>query len=77
MIKFKDKEAREEIHELKYNFDGITSCEKCKCLIKKADAIKGKSIIKTRIKPLTFYYSEEEHTHTPYYCHKCKKVKRK
>ena len=51
----------------------IVKCEKCKCLIFKEDAIKGKDEIRKT------FLSLKKYIYTPYYCHRCvpKKLKKK
>ena len=62
----------------------IVKCEKCKCLIFKEDAIKGKKEIRKRIEVaeitnILYRDIEKDYIYTPYYCHRCtpKKLKDK
>ena len=54
--------------------DGITTCEKCQCLIPLNSAKEGVSEIRKKEHTSLFGMiidEEEEYIYTPYYCHKC------
>lgn len=60
-----------------HNKRELVKCDKCKCLIEKADVIKGKSkIVKKRVSKdigIAINYWDEETIVKTYYCHRCKK----
>jgi len=76
---------RMDVVEISENRVGpLVSCDKCKCVIKECDAIKGKSKIVScaddiYVPPgeLTWTHDEVfagERVEKVYYCHRCKKV---
>ena len=78
----KDQRAREVTEILKKEIDqlqidilklkNIVTCEKCKCLLNKEDAYRGKSIIKEKEEFLCgMGVYKTEYIHTPYYCLNC------
>ena len=72
------KELEKRIRVLENSFSDLEgrteetiSCEKCGCLVRKSDAVKGKAVIKQR-RVFKSYYSvfltDEDYIYTPYYC---------
>ena len=78
----KERLAHLELNSNLVKRDDLITCEKCKCLMYKNDAIKGKSIIKRKTVYHNTYNSynplgalegtTEEYLFTPYYCQRCK-----
>jgi len=70
------------INALEFRNDNlIVDCETCKCLIKKENAFRGKSIIKKKRGLYIIIDHEEppseEYVHERYYCHRCKPKRKK
>lgn len=72
------------LDEQKINKKDLVECEKCKCLLKKESAIRGKSEVREREKTDsiavsidwnngTVKYPQEEYIYTPYFCRRCGK----
>lgn len=66
---------------IEQKFDQLVTCEKCKCIIDKRNAIEGKHVIKEKEN----YYIETwdmrtgkgvEYIHIPFYCRRCRPIEK-
>jgi len=71
-----------QIKGLENKINNLITCEDCKCLLDRRDAIEGKHKIKRRQSELgmlaAFFQkpTSEEYIHIPYYCKRCKPAKK-
>lgn len=82
----RNKDLEEQICNLRRDLNNnyilrkdLIECEKCSNVIFKSKAIKGKAIIKQRVKYYdhTFTPYDEDYIYYPHYCKKCNSKKEK